>query len=65
MAPGKTALLITGDPARNKTMCVPGGGFVSIRIELPENWDALMEEAGYPPLSRFLLESDLTPAARK
>ena len=65
MAPGKTALLITGDPARNKTMCVPGGGFVSVRIELPENWDALMEAAGYPPLSRFRLESDLTPAARK
>ncbi len=65
MAPGKTALLITGDPARNKTMCVPGGGFVSVRIELPKNWDALMEAAGYPPLKAFWLGSDLTPAARK
>ena len=61
MAAGKTALIITGDINRNKTMCVPGGGFVSVKIELPKNWDRLMEAAGYPPLRNFCLESDLSP----
>ena len=64
MAAGKTALIITGDPSRNKTMCVPGGGFVSVKIELPKNWDRLMEAAGYPPLKEFYLESGLSPSAR-
>ena len=64
MLEGKTAMIITGDAARNKTMCVPGGGFASIKIELPKNWDKLMEEAGYQPLKTFYLKSDLTPAAR-
>lgn len=62
MAKGKTAMLITGDPSRNKTMCVPGGGFASVKIELPKNWDDLMEKAGYPPLATFYLQSDLAPA---
>ena len=64
MTAGKTALIITGDPSRNKTMCVPGGGFVSVKIELPKNWDKLMEAAGYPPLKDFYLESSLSPSAR-
>ena len=61
MIPGKTALLITGDENRNKTMCVPGGGFATVKIELPKNWDALMAAAGYKPLSEFKLTSDLKP----
>ena len=64
MVAGKTALIITGDANRNKTMCVPGGGFASVKIELPKNWDKLMEAAGYQPLKNFYLESELTPAAR-
>ena len=64
MTAGKTALIITGDANRNKTMCVPGGGFVSVKIELPKNWDRLMEAAGYPPLKDFYLESNLTPSSR-
>ena len=64
MTQGKTAMLVTGDASRNKTMCVPGGGFVSVKIELPKNWDALMKEAGYQPLSSFYLQSDLSPASR-
>ena len=63
IAPGKTAIIITGDASRNKTMCVPGGGFASVKIELPKNWDKLMAEAGYQPLARFFLRSSLTPAA--
>lgn len=63
MIAGKTALIITGDANRNKTMCVPGGGSVSVKIELPKNWDKLMEAAGYQPLSSFFLDSGLTPSA--
>ncbi|MBQ7206594.1 MAG: hypothetical protein IJS01_02220 [Lentisphaeria bacterium] len=64
MTAGKTAILVTGDASRNKTMCVPGGGFASVRIDLPKNWDALMKEAGYPPLRQYHLKSDLTPSDR-
>ena len=64
MIEGKTALIITGDANRNKTMCVPGGGFVSVKIELPGKWDQLMEAAGYRPLKDFLLKSDLKPASK-
>ena len=61
MLPGKTALIITGDWNRNKTMCVPGGGFATVKIELPKNWDALTAAAGYRPLAEFRLSSDLKP----
>ena len=64
MLAGKTALIITGDANRNKTMCVPGGGFVSVKIELPKNWDKLMEAAGYQTLKNFYLESGLSPSDR-
>ena len=53
MAPGKSAFLVTGDPSRNKVLTVPGGGFATVRIELPAAWDALMAERGYAPLSTF------------
>lgn len=62
MQKGKTAIIITGDTNRNKTMCLPGGGFASVKIELPPNWDELMTAAGYQPLSAFFLESDLKPS---
>lgn len=62
MAEGKTAILVTGDPNRNKTMCVPGGGFASVKIELPKNWDALTAAVGYQPLKSFYLQSNLAPA---
>lgn len=59
----KTAILVTGDADRNKTMCLPGGGYGSVRIELPDNWDQLMEEKGYAPLRSFYLKPrhDITP----
>lgn len=41
-----TAFLVTGDADRNKTMCVPGGGFATVRIELPRDWNRLMERRG-------------------
>ena len=53
MAPGKTAILVTGDPSRNKSLCVPGGGFATVKIELPARWDELMAARGYEPLDSF------------
>ncbi|MBP1589522.1 MAG: hypothetical protein ILO10_04935 [Kiritimatiellae bacterium] len=61
MEAGKSAFLVTGDPARNKELCVPGGGFATIKLNLPAGWDALMAERGYAPLSTFYLSSDLVP----
>ena len=66
MAPGKSAFLVTGDPSRNKVLTVPGGGFATVRIELPAAWDALMAERGYAPLSSFRVASAASSApARK
>ena len=57
MAEGKSAFLVTGDPSRNKELCVPGGGFATIKIQLPKAWDVLMAERGYEPLAKFSLAS--------
>lgn len=48
-----TQFLITGDAARNKVQIMPGGGYSTIKIELPHNWDELMSELGYRPLGNF------------
>lgn len=50
MKRGMTAFIITGDAARNKVQTMPGGGYATIKIELPRNWDSLMAELGYAPL---------------
>ncbi len=42
MAKGKSAIIVTGDAARNKAMCVPGGGFKTVKIALPKDWDRLV-----------------------
>lgn len=42
MRMGMTAFLITGDSARNKMQTMPGGGFATVKIELPSNWDELI-----------------------
>ncbi len=63
MQEGKTAILLTGDANRNKTMCLPGGGFVTMKIELPKNWEKLMANKGYQPLASFNLTSHLTPGS--
>ena len=64
MAPGKSAFIVTGDPSRNKSLCVPGGGFATVKIELPKAWDSLMAERGYRPLADFRLTTDLKPDAK-
>ena len=63
MAEGKSAFLVTGDPSRNKELCIPGGGFATIKIQLPKAWDRLMSERGYEPLEKFRLSSNLKPDA--
>lgn len=57
MESGKSAFLVTGDPARNKVLCVPGGGFATVRVVLPKAWDELMEERGYATLESFRLST--------
>lgn len=42
MRPGMTAFIITGDSARNKVQTMPGGGYVSVKVELPSNWKELL-----------------------
>ena len=63
MQKGETAFLITGDPSRNKIQTMPGGGISTTEIELPSDWDTLMERLGYPPLSTFRLPDSSTPSA--
>ena len=36
---------------------MPGGGYATIAIDLPKNWDKLMEELGYKPLTEFFLRN--------
>lgn len=53
MRQGMSQFLITGDSSRNKLQTMPGGGYSTIKIELPHNWDTLMNELGYQPLDNF------------
>ena len=55
MTSGKTAIVVTGDANRNKVLTVPGGGMVTIKIELPDNWDNLTTNLGYKPLSNYYI----------
>ena len=56
MQKGETAFIITGDASRNKIQTMPGGGMSTVAVELPANWDSLMEDKGYEPLRTFYLE---------
>ena len=55
MNKGNTSIIITGDSTMNKVQILPGGGFETIKMELPDNWDQLMNELGYKPLNNFYL----------
>ena len=63
MEKGKSAFLVTGDSSRNKVLCVPGGGFATVKIVLPAAWDSLMAKRGYKPLASFRLQTALAPDA--
>ncbi len=58
MLKGETAFLVTGDASRNKIQTMPGGGMGTVKVELPDNWDELMAEKGYAPLSDMYLSTD-------
>jgi hypothetical protein len=57
--PGKIEILVCGDPSRNKTQTLGGPGATSPpptrEVNLPANWDALMDELGYRPLKNCYL----------
>lgn len=57
MEPGMTPILVTGDPNRNKVQTMPGGGYATVKIELPANWNALTAELGYESLETYLLDN--------
>ena len=56
MQKGMTQFLITGDAARNKLQTMPGGGYSTVKIELPKKWDELMVERGYRPINEYKLK---------
>lgn len=56
MRRGMTAFIITGDAARNKVQTMPGGGYATVKIELPANWNELTTALGYRPLEEFYLK---------
>lgn len=56
MNKGQTPLLVTGDADRNKFQVMPGGGYVTAEIRLPEEWNELVAPLGYAPLEDFYLE---------
>ena len=59
MRKDSTIFIITGDTARNKVQAMPGGNFSTAAVEVPANWDELMEAKGYPTLeSMHLTETD-------
>lgn len=55
MKSGMTPILVTGDANRNKVQTMPGGGYATVEIDLPAEWDALMAQKGYAPLADFML----------
>ena len=55
MNKGETAILVTGDAHRNKIQTMPGGGFVTNEIKLPENWNELVAPLGYEPIENFYI----------
>ena len=56
MNKGQTPLLVTGDADRNKFQVMPGGGYITVEIRLPDNWNELVAPLGYAPLEDFYLQ---------
>lgn len=65
MNKGDTAFLVTGDANRNKVQVMPGGGFVTTEIKLPENWNELVAPLGYQPIENFYLKGTFNKDERK
>ena len=58
MIKGNTSLIITGDSTMNRVQILPGGGFKTIKLELSDNWDQLMNELGYEQLRNFYIGNE-------
>ena len=54
---GNTRILVTGDASRNKTQVMPGGKSVTIALELPAAWNALLASLQRKALSSCLLQA--------
>ncbi|MCM1438907.1 MAG: hypothetical protein NC131_06815 [Roseburia sp.] len=65
MKKGQTPLLITGDTSRNKFQVMPGGGYATVEIKLPDNWDELLAPLGYEPLATFYLSDKYGSTEKK
>ncbi len=69
MNKGETPILVTGDSSRNKIQTIPGGGYVTTEIKLPENWNELVAPLGYEPIENFYLdvqfETEIIKAKKK
>ena len=55
MNKSNTSIVITGDSTMNRVQILPGGGFKTIKLELSDDWDQLMNDLGYEPLKNFYL----------
>ncbi len=53
MEKGKTRILVTGDGTRNKSQVMAGGACKTIEIELPDNWDELLDALNQKPYYNF------------
>ncbi len=56
MKKGMSVFLITGDNSRNKIQTMPGGGYATVRIELPKEWNALTKSLGYDPIDAYFIK---------
>lgn len=56
LARGEAAIIVTGDADQSKIQTMAGGGRATVQVDLPKNWDKLMEELGYEPLNSFYLK---------
>lgn len=56
MKEGMTVFLVTGDDSRNKIQTMPGGGYATVKIELPREWNALTLKLGYNPIDEYFIK---------
>ncbi|MCM1330985.1 MAG: hypothetical protein NC248_00070 [Bacteroides sp.] len=54
-----TVFLVTGDDSRNKIQTMPGGGYATVKIELPREWDTLTRALGYNPIHEYFNASSI------
>ena len=53
MTNDKTAIIIAGDSNKKNILTVPGSGMITIKIELPNNWNVLVKKLGYREITFY------------